>query len=92
MGLLKQKRDLFLVYFAPTNKTISLMIVKNLLIRANYRKVVKNRLKLKGFHFKDTFHSNQSNHFKYLSTMLSKSDNFTTAFPFYFIQVQTENF
>ena len=54
MGLLKQKRDLFLVYFAPTNKTISLMIVKNLLIRANYRKVVKNRLKLKGFHFKDS--------------------------------------
>ena len=49
MGLLKQKRDLFLVYFAPTNKTISLMIVKNLLIHANYRKVVKNRLKLKGF-------------------------------------------
>ena len=39
------------------------MIVKNLLIRANYRKVVKNRLKLKGFHFKDTFYSNQSNHF-----------------------------
>ena len=58
MGLLKQKRDLFLVYFAPSNKTISLMIVKNLLIRANYRKVVKNRLKLKGFHF----YSKQSNH------------------------------
>ena len=85
MGLLKQKRDLFLVYFAPTNKTISLMIVKNLLIRANYRKVVKNRLRLKGFHFKDTFYSNQSNRSIFVQSYVVQ--NFTTAFPFYFIQL-----